>query len=89
MDYEEDRQCRVKSGRWWAPHLGHHLKNPRLIDINHLVPLKNALLPGGWAWEAGRMDAYANYMVAIISWHNWSKGNRGPEERVPPDNALR
>ena len=29
VEYEDDRECRVEWGRWWAPHLGHHLENPR------------------------------------------------------------
>ena len=94
MEYEDERQCRVESGRWWAPHLGHHLENPRHIDVDHHVPLKNAHLSGGWAWDAERKEAYANYLddpdhlVAISSRHNRSKGARGPEEWAPPDNDL-
>ena len=94
VEYEDDRQCRVESGRWWAPHLGHHLENPRHIDVDHHVPLKNAHLSGGWAWDAERKEQYANYLddpdhlVAISSRHNRSKGARGPEEWAPPDNDL-
>lgn len=94
VTFEDDRQCRVESGRWWAPHLGHHLENPRHIDVDHHVPLKNAHLSGGWAWDAERREEYANYLddpdhlVAISSRHNRSKGARGPEEWAPPDNDL-
>ena len=94
VTYEDDRQCRVEWGRWWAPHLGHHLENPRHIDVDHHVPLKNAHISGGWAWDAERKEAYANYLedpdhlVAISSRHNRSKGARGPEEWAPPDNSL-
>ena len=94
VTYESDRQCRVATGRWWAPHLGHHLENPRHIDVDHHVPLKNAHDSGGWTWDAERKEAYANYLedddhlVAISSRHNRSKGARGPEEWAPPDNSL-
>ena len=94
VEYEDDRECRVESGRWWAPHLGHHLGNPGHIDVDHHVPLKNAHLSGGWAWDAERKETYANYLgndahlVAISSRHNRSKGARGPEEWAPPDNDL-
>lgn len=94
VTFEDDRQCRVKSGRWWAPHLGHHLENPRHIDVDHHVPLKNAHLSGGWAWDVERKEEYANYLddpdhlVAISSRHNRSKGARGPEEWAPPENDL-
>ena len=94
VTYETDRECRVATGQWWAPHLGHHLGNPSHIDVDHHVPLKNAHLSGGWAWTPETKEEYANYLgeenhlVAISARHNRSKGARGPEEWPPPDNAL-
>ena len=94
VTYEDDRQCRVETGRWWAPHLGHHLENPGHIDVDHHVPLKNAHLSGGWQWDADRKQEYANdltnpaHLIAISARHNRSKGARGPEEWAPPDNSL-
>ena len=94
VTYETDRECRVETGRWWAPHLGHFLENPSHIDVDHHVPLKNAHLSGGWRWDAATKEEYANdltnpdHLVAISSRHNRSKGARGPEEWAPPDNAL-
>ena len=94
VTYETDRECRVATGQWWAPHLGHHLGNPSHIDVDHHVPLKNAHLSGGWAWSPAEKERYANYLgeenhlIALSSRHNRSKGARGPEEWAPPDNAL-
>ena len=94
VTFETDEQCRVATGQWWAPHLGHHLENPSHIDVDHHVPLKNAHLSGGWQWDADRKEEYANYLgeenhlVAISARHNRSKGARGPEEWAPPDNDL-
>ena len=94
VTYEDDRECRVETGRWWAPHLGHHLGNPSHIDVDHHVPLKKAHDSGGWAWTPEEKERYANYLeeenhlVAISSRHNRAKGARGPEEWAPPDNAL-
>ena len=62
VEFEDDRQCRVEAGRWWAPYLGHHLGNPRHIDVDHHVPLKNAHLSAGWAWDSERKEQYANYL---------------------------
>ena len=94
VTFETDEKCRVETGQWWAPHLGHHLGNPSHIDVDHHVPLKNAHDSGGWAWTPEMKEEYANYLgeenhlVAISSRHNRSKGARGPEEWAPPDNAL-
>ena len=94
VEYEDDRECRVATGRWWAPHLGHHLGNPSHIDVDHHVPLKNAHISGGWEWNSEKKEQYTNYLVdpdhlvAISSRHNRSKGARGPEDWAPPDNDL-
>ena len=94
VTFETDEKCRVEAGRWWAPHLGHHLDNPGHIDVDHHVPLKNAHLSGAWAWSPEMKEEYANYLeegnhlIALSSRHNRSKGARGPEEWAPPDNAL-
>ena len=94
VTYETDRECRVETGQWWAPHLGHHLGNPSHLDVDHHVPLRNAHDSGGWAWTPAEKEEYANYLgdpahlVAISSRHNRSKGARGPEEWKPPDDGL-
>ena len=94
VTFKTAQKCRVATGQWWAPHLGHHLGNPSHIDVDHHVPLKNAHLSGGWAWSPAEKERYANYLgeenhlMAISSRHNRSKGARGPEEWAPPDNAL-
>ena len=94
VTYEDDRECRVETGRWWAPFLAHHLGNPSHLDVDHHVPLKNAHLSGAWAWSPEMKEEYANYLedpdhlVAISSRHNRSKGARGPEEWAPPDNGI-
>ena len=94
VTFETDEKCRVETGQWWAPHLGHHLGNPSQIDVDHHVPLKNAHLSGGWAWSPEMKEEYANYLgeenhlIALSSRHNRSKGARGPEEWAPPDNGI-
>ena len=60
VTFETEKECRVATDRWWAPHLGHHLENPRHIDVDHHVPLKNAHLSGGWRWSPEKKEQYAN-----------------------------
>ena len=49
VSFETEMECRVATGRWWAPYLAHHLGNPGHVDVDHHVPLKNAHLSGGGA----------------------------------------
>ena len=77
VTFETDRECRVATGQWWAPHLGHHLGNPSHIDVDHHVPLKNAHLSGGWAWSLGDKEKYANYLGKKTTWWLSAPGTTG------------
>ena len=91
MTFETDRQCRVESGRWYGAFTGVYTGDPGDLDIDHMVPLKNAHLSGGWRWDADMREEYANYLgeenhlIAVTQGANRSKGAKGPEEWGPPD----
>ena len=83
VTFETDRQCRVGTGRWYGAFDGHDLGNTNHLDVDHMVPLRNAHLSGGWAWSSDRKDDYANHLgyddhlIAVASRANRSKGARG------------
>jgi hypothetical protein len=52
--------CRVMAGAWQDPYGGETFTDPPDLDIDHLVPLANAHISGGWAWDPDRKQAYAN-----------------------------
>ena len=91
MTFETDRKCRVETGRWFGAFTGVYTGDPGDLDIDHLVPLKNAHLSGGWRWDADMREEYANYLqeeihlIAVTKGANRSKGAKGPEEWGPPD----
>ena len=89
VTFETDRKCRIETGRWFGVFDGHHLENVGHVDIDHMVPLRNAHLSGAWAWNPAMKEEYANYLedpdhlIAVASRANRSKGARGPEEWMP------
>ena len=91
VTFESDKNCRVATGRWYGAFTGTYSEDPGDLDIDHLVPLKNAHDSGGWAWNSARKEEYANYLgdpdhlIAVTSGANRSKGAKGPEEWMPPD----
>ena len=91
VSFKTDRECRVETGRWYGAFTGVYTDDPGDLDIDHLVPLKNAHLSGGWRWDADMREEYANYLqeenhlIAVTKGANRSKGAKGPEEWGPPD----
>ena len=49
VTFEIDRECRVGSGKWYGAFTGAYFEDPGDVDVDHMVPLKNAHNSGGWA----------------------------------------
>ena len=94
VTFEPERKCRVATGRWYGAFASVYVEAPGDLDIDHLVPLKNAHDSGGWAWSSARKEQYANYLgdpdhlIAVTKGANRSKGAKGPEEWRPPDEGY-
>ena len=92
--FETDEECRVATGRWYGAFTGTYLDVPGDLDIDHMVPLKNAHDSGGWVWDATGKEQYANHLgdpdhlIAVSKGANRSKGAKGPEDWRPPDEGY-
>ena len=90
VGYADDRDCRVTTGSWVGPYTGETFGEAGDLDVDHMVPLGNAHLSGGWSWDAERRELYANdlsypdHLIAVQARANRAKGARGPEEWKPP-----
>lgn len=87
----DSRGCRVLSGRWICPFTGRVFTDPKYLDIDHMVALKEAHDSGGWTWSKEKKQIYANdlnestHLVAVYKGANRSKGSRSPEQWMPPN----
>ena len=94
VTFETDRECRVEGGQWFGAFTGTYVEDPGDLDIDHMVPLKNAHLSGAWAWNPAVKEEYANYLgeenhlIAVTASANRSKGARGPEEWKPTNQGY-
>ena len=94
VTFKTDKDCKVATGRWFGVFDGHHLENAGHVDVDHMVPLRNAHLSGAWAWSSERKEEYTNFtedddhLIAVASRANRSKGARGPEEWKPRDEGY-
>ena len=48
VTFETDREYRVETGRWYGAFIRAYVDVPADLDVDQLVPLKNAHLSGGW-----------------------------------------
>ena len=89
VTFKSDKQCQVATGEWMDPFTGDTVTDGTKLDVDHMVPLKNAHDSGGWAWDKDRKAAYANamgyadHLIAVTASANRKKGARGPEEWKP------
>ena len=89
VTYTDSTNCKVKTGQWTGPYTGNTYTAPSDVDVDHMVPLKNAHDSGAWDWTAERKKQYANYLgydnhlIAVEDNANQSKGSKGPEAWKP------
>lgn len=81
--------CRVATGLWICPYTGGRVTDPSRLDIDHLVPLKEAHRSGAHAWSPARRREFANdladpdALVAVAASANRSKADRDPAGWLP------
>ena len=82
-------KCQVASGKWYDPFTGETLTDATKLDVDHMVPLKNAHDSGGWKWDHQKKSEYANYikypdhLIAVTASANRQKGAKSPDQWVP------
>ena len=93
--FKTSKQCKVLSGKWRDPYSGRIFTDPSLLDIDHVVPLKEAFLSGASAWSIEKKRRYANelidknHLIAVSRSANRSKGAKDPARWLPSDSSYR
>ena len=92
--FKTEKGCRVISGAWNDPYSGKTITDASKLDIDHMVPLKEAHESGGYVWDAYRKRDYANdlsdpnTLIAVDRGLNRQKGASDPAEWLPPDSEY-
>ncbi|KAH8780875.1 hypothetical protein F5883DRAFT_166497 [Diaporthe sp. PMI_573] len=81
--------CTATSGSWFSPYDGATWTAASDVDIDHMVPLKNAWISGANAWTTAQREAFANDVTRPQLWAvtdnvNQSKGDKNPANWKPP-----
>ena len=84
VGFKTSKGCRVVSGSWDDPYSGKTIINATKLDIDHMVPLKEAHESGAANWSRERKRAYANdldypdTLIAVDRRLNRQKGAKDP-----------
>ena len=81
--------CAATSGSWYSPYDGATWTAASDVDIDHMVPLKNAWISGAWAWTTAKRESFANDLADPQLWAvtdnvNQSKSDQSPDSWKPP-----
>jgi hypothetical protein len=88
VTFKTDNQCKVLSGWWYGVYSGEFFSIAKHLDIDHIVPLKEAHLSGADIWTTGQRKAFANdpdNLLAVKASENRSKGAKDPAHWLPSD----
>lgn len=81
--------CKVVAGDWYSPYDGVTHTDPSDLDIDHLVPLKEAWDSGAHSWSSAKRRQFANdlsdtrSLIAVTAGENRSKGDKDPSNWMP------
>jgi hypothetical protein len=84
-------RCGVQSGTLDDPYTGTRVTSVSKIQIDHVVPLAEMWRSGAATWPPDRRVAAANdlrNLVAVSGKVNQSKGDKTPDEWMPPNAAY-
>lgn len=83
-------RCSLTGGSWYSAFDGVTITNASSVDMDHMVPLKEAWDSGAHAWSEDRRRTFANdidlpeALIGVSRSSNRSKGADDPAEWLPP-----
>ncbi len=86
--------CTVIEGDWLSLYDNVVHANPSELDIDHMVPLKEAWDSGAWNWTSAQRQIFANdlsdprALIAVTAGQNRSKSDRDPSNWIPPQKSY-
>lgn len=91
VTFADTDKCNVIRGEWKDDYTGQTFTVREDIQIDHLVPLKNAYVSGAYKWSFKARCLYANFLgykfhlKSVNASQNMKKGDKGPDRYMPPN----
>ena len=93
VTFKPPKNCTIDEGLWHEPYTGADVTSAADLQIDHVVPLALAYYAGAYAWKGPTRCTYANFIAngfhlrAVNGHENVAKGDRGPDNYLPPNEA--
>lgn len=87
--------CTVNKGEWFDPYTAKTFVLASEIQIDHMVPLKNAYMTGAHEWNYKKRCLYANFLgndfhlLAVKGSENLHKSDNSPSGYMPPNSKYK
>jgi Protein of unknown function (DUF1524) len=89
-----DDPCYVLKGKWWDPYTNKQFVDAKKVQVDHVVPLKEAYIAGAYKWSWKKRCAYSNFLgnnyhlIAVDGPTNTQKSDQGPDRWMPPNQQF-
>lgn len=86
--------CTVIGATWVSPYDATQTSDPGSLDIDHMVPLKEAWVSGADLWSPAKRRAFANHLgyveslIAVSASSNRSTSDKDPARWMPPNPSV-
>lgn len=95
LKLKDENKCSVASGEWIDPYSGHKMTDAMTeIQIDHMVPLREAYVSGAYKWTFkerclyGNYLGYKNHLIAVSGHENNEKSAKTPNEYMPSNKSF-
>ena len=91
----DEKGCKVLRGKWYDVYTDQYFTDPKDLDIDHFVPLKEVDRSGGSSWDLQKKMRYANdiddaeVLIAVSKSANRAKGDKDPSDWLPSNEKYR
>jgi len=86
VKFKRNKGCTVSHGEWFDPYTGATFTKASKLDIDHIIPLKEAHISGGDSWTRSQRRTFANdheNLIVVSAGENREKGAKDPAKWLP------
>ena len=86
VKFKRNKGCVVSHGNWLDPYTGNTFTVAGKLDIDHIIPLKEAHISGGDVWSREQRRTFANdpeNLIVVSASENREKGAKDPAQWLP------